>query len=100
MDDRLLCNDAEFWRIYLHDLELDLPHTTTASECVALTYWSVGFAEVRSEENIEEVASEAFDGIRDGEDSDARSLEILASVFTSYRSLGVHGLTYLMSGQG
>jgi len=48
MNDRLLSNDAKFWRINLDNLELDLSHPSTTSECVALSNGSVGLAEIWS----------------------------------------------------
>jgi hypothetical protein len=36
---------------------------------------SVGFAEVRGEEHVKEVAGKAFDGVRDGEDGNALGLK-------------------------
>ena len=53
VDDGILCDDTELWGIHLYDLELDLSHTSTGGKCVALSYRSVGFAEVWGEENVE-----------------------------------------------
>jgi hypothetical protein len=75
MDDRVLCNNTKLWRVHLDDLELYLSHSTTACEGIALSDGSVGFAEVRGEEHVKEVAGKAFDGVRDGEDGNALGLK-------------------------
>jgi hypothetical protein len=53
VDDGILCNNAELWRVDLNNLELHLSHTTAGCESVALAYWPVGFAEVWGKENVE-----------------------------------------------
>jgi hypothetical protein len=61
----ILRDDAVLWGINLHNLKFYLSHTTSYCEQVALTHWSVGFAEVRSEVDVEEGAGETLDGIGD-----------------------------------
>jgi hypothetical protein len=67
VDDGILCDDTELWRVDLDNLELHLSHATTDNEKVALADWSVSFPEVGSEENIEERAGDTLDGIGNGE---------------------------------
>jgi hypothetical protein len=49
----ILGYDTVFRGIHLDDLEFNLSHTTTYDEQVSLLDWSVGFAEVWGEENVE-----------------------------------------------
>jgi hypothetical protein len=53
VDNCVLGNNAELWGIYLDNLELYLSHATASCEGVALSDGSVGFSEVRGEENVE-----------------------------------------------
>ncbi|TFB02298.1 hypothetical protein CCMA1212_006004 [Trichoderma ghanense] len=74
VDDGVLGDDAVFRGIYLDDLEFHLSHATTDNEQVSLLHRSVGFAEVWGEEDVEEGASEALDGVGNGEHSDSLGL--------------------------
>jgi hypothetical protein len=49
----ILGHDTIFRRIHLDNLEFNLSHTTTYDKQVSLLDWSVGFAEVWGEENVE-----------------------------------------------
>lgn len=70
----VLGNNAVLWRVDLHNLKLDLSHTTSYCEQVTLADWSVGLAEVGSEVDIEERTGKTFDGIGNREDSNALGL--------------------------
>lgn len=74
VNDSILSDDTELWRIHLDNLELNLPHTTSNNEEIALANRSVGLSEVGGKENVEERTSKAFYGIRDGEDCDSLGL--------------------------
>jgi hypothetical protein len=71
----VLGNNAVLWRVDLHNLKFDLSHTTSYCEQVTLAHWSVGFAEVGSEVNVEEGAGKTLNGIGNGKDSNTLGLE-------------------------
>lgn len=71
VDDSILSNNAKFWWVDFHNLELYLPHASTDCEQVTLADGAVGFAEIWSKEDIKERSSEAFDCVGDWEDRDA-----------------------------
>jgi hypothetical protein len=62
-----------------------LPHATSHYEKVALADGPVSLAEVRGKENIKQRASDAFDSVGNGQDSD---------------SLGLFGVSSLIIRQG
>src|SRR2546421_13115376 len=70
VNNRILSDYTVLWFFDLNDFELDLPHSTTTCENVTLAYWSIGFAKIGSDEDIEEVASKTFDSVGNREDSD------------------------------
>jgi hypothetical protein len=67
---RVRSNDAILIRISLDNLELNGTHATAHKEEVVLPHGSVGFHEVRLEENVKEVARNALNGVINGEDMD------------------------------
>jgi hypothetical protein len=77
VDDCILGNNAEFRWIDFDDFEFHLPHTTADCEEVALSNWSVCFAEIWCKENVEEGASKTFNCISDGEDGYTLGLEMV-----------------------
>lgn len=74
VDDGVLCHNTVLWGVNLDNLELDLSHTAAGNEEVTLADGAVGLAEVWGEEDIEQRASEAFDGVGNWEDGDALGL--------------------------
>jgi hypothetical protein len=74
VDDGVLCDDAKLWGIHLDNLELDLSHATSACEEITLANGSVGLAEVGSEEDVEERASDTLNCVGDREDCDTLGL--------------------------
>jgi len=74
VDDSVLCDNAKLWGIHLDNLELDLSHTATDCEEVALADGSVCLAEVGSEEDVEEGAGDALDCVGDREDCNTLGL--------------------------
>jgi hypothetical protein len=74
VDNSVLCNNAVLWRVDFDDLELNLTHTSTHGEEIALTHWSVGFAEVWGKEDVKERAGQTLNGICDGEDGNSFGL--------------------------
>lgn len=74
VNDGVLSNDAVLRRIDLDDLELHLSHTAAYCEEITLSHRPIGFTEVRSEVDVEQRASQAFDGVCDGEHSNAFGL--------------------------
>jgi hypothetical protein len=77
MNDGVLSNNAVLRSIDFDDLEFDLSHGSSDGEEIALSDRSIGFAEVWGEEDIEEGASQAFDGVCNGKDSNALGLRRL-----------------------
>lgn len=76
VDDGILGNDAVFRRINLDNLKLDLSHATTAGEEVALSDGPIRLSEVWCKEHVEERASQAFNSVGDGQNSDTLGLGI------------------------
>jgi hypothetical protein len=75
MNHCVLCNDAVRVWVDLNNLELDLSHACSDCKEIALSHRSVGFAKIWGKEDIEEGASEAFDCVCNGKDSDSLGLE-------------------------
>lgn len=75
VDDGILGDNAVLGGIDLDHLELDLSHTAADDEEVALADGAVGLTEVGGEENVEEGASDALDGVGNGENSNALGLK-------------------------
>lgn len=63
MNDCFLRNNAIPRRLNLNDFKFHFSLVTSYGESIALPDWAVGVAEVRSEVDIKERASEAFDAI-------------------------------------
>ena len=59
MDHGVLRHYAVLCRIGLDDLELNRTTCATSDKGIALAYWAVGLEEVRLEEDLEDVASQA-----------------------------------------
>jgi hypothetical protein len=74
MNNGILSHDTIFRGIHLYNLEFNLSHTTTYDEQVSLLDWSVGFAEVWGEENVEQGASKALDGVGNRKHSNSLGL--------------------------
>jgi hypothetical protein len=79
VDDGVLGGDGVLGRVHLDDLELDLSHAAADGEQVALANGAVGFAEVRGEEDVEDVSGEALDGVGNGQDGDALGLDCVSA---------------------
>ena len=61
MNDSFLRNNAIPRRVNLNNFKLQFSLVTSYGESIALADWAVGIAEVRSEVDIKERASEVFD---------------------------------------
>jgi len=75
VDDGVLGDDTELGGVDFNHFELDLSHTATCGECVALTHRSICFAEVWGEEDVEDASGETFDSIGDRETRNTFSLK-------------------------
>ncbi|RJE16898.1 hypothetical protein PHISCL_10765, partial [Aspergillus sclerotialis] len=71
MNDGVLCHNAIFRGVNFDHFELDLSHTGSDRKEISLSDGPVGFAEVGSEEDIEERPGQTLNGICDRKDSDA-----------------------------
>lgn len=81
VDDCVLCNDAVIRGVELNNLELYLSHTTTHGKKITHPYRSVRLKEVWLEVDFEQRTGETFDGVGNGEDSNALGvLDIRAGV--------------------
>jgi hypothetical protein len=74
VDDGVLSDDAVLGGVDLDDFELYLPHAAAHDEQVALSNGPVGLTEVGSEENIEQGAGDALDGIRNRQNGNTLGL--------------------------
>jgi hypothetical protein len=91
----VLGNNAVLWGVDLHDLKLDLSHTTSYCEQVTLADWSVCLTEVRSEVDIEEGAGQTLNGIGNGKDSNALGLFAKTKSASNQRERGACSSTYI-----
>jgi hypothetical protein len=100
--DRVLSNDAIFWRVNFDNLELDLSHASAYDEQIALPNWSVCLSEVGSKVNVEEGAGETLNRIGNGQDCDTLGLQGAVRIFPEppADSTDLVLLTYLISGHG
>jgi len=74
VNDCILCDNTILWRIHFNNLELDLSHTTTNCEEIALSYRTVCLSEVWRKEDIEERAGDALDSVGNRENSNTLGL--------------------------